>query len=356
MSSRLVAIDASLYAGTGTGDSSYWTGLIDALPEAAPDLEVLLISNHPRPELVPEGLRWIHIPSRSPRVFSLFSLPLAARRAGAQALHTQYTLSPLAHRGITTIHDVSFFVGPEWFRPKDRLLLRATVPRSALRAKKVITVSQTSKRDLVKHLPIGPSKVAVTPLAASSAFGPKPEEEISAVLSRLGVQRPYVLTVGTDWPRKNVRLAIEAVERLPESFPHRLVVTGKSGWGEKATGRRVLETGWVETEDLPALFAGAALYICPSRYEGFGIPLVESFASGTPVITSCGGALPEVAGEAAYVMKSWEPEDWAVAISDLLSDSSKLSAMRERGLARAAMFSWRDTARKTADVYREVIE
>ncbi|MCH8273814.1 MAG: glycosyltransferase family 4 protein [Armatimonadetes bacterium] len=356
MAGPLIALDATLAGGTSTGDSAYWTGLLTGLAEVAHDFRFLLLSDAapPRDVALPEDrFRWIRLPRRPARWFSLVTMPLAARRLGASVFHTQYNLSPLARNGVTTIHDVSFFIGPEWFKPRDRFLLRRFVAGSARRAVRVITVSEASKGDIVRFLGVPEEKVVVTYNAPHPRFRPVSEDERRPVLERLGVTAPYLLTVGTRWPRKNMALAVKAAALLPEDLPHRLVITGKPGWGEEGGGPRLHATGYLADEDMPALYSGASLYLCPSHYEGFGIPVVEAFACGTPVITSPGGGLREVAGDAAEVMEEMTPEAWAERIRSLLADSSNLAAMRERGLRRAQGFSWADTARRTVQVYRE---
>lgn len=353
----LVALDATLAGGTHTGDSTYWTGLISGLIEAEDTPEIVLLSDKQAPEGLkfPGSIRWVRLPRRSSRWFSLVSLPLAARRLGAKVFHTQYNLSPLAGKtGVTTIHDVSFFIGPEWFKPKDLFMLKRFVPGSARRAAKVITVSETSKRDIMKHLRVPARKVAVTYNAAPVWFKPAGPEEVSRTLTSLGVSQPYLLAIGARWPRKNLALAIRAADLLPAELPHKLLVVGKEGWGDEGGNDRTVATGYLHNEALPPVYSGADLFLFPSHYEGFGIPLLEAFACGTPVLSSAGGALPEVAGDAAEIIDEMEPRAWADAVVRLLGDSSKLADMRERGLRRAKEFSWLDTARKTIEVYREV--
>ncbi len=268
--------------------------------------------------------------------------------------HTQYTLSPLVRNGVTTIHDVSFFIGPEWFKPKDRLLMQRTVPASAKRAKKVITVSESSKLDVVKFTGVPSDKVVVTYNAAPPWFKPMTRDEAAPSLKKLGIETPYLLAIGARWPRKNLALAIRAAELLPARLPHRLLVVGKEGWGDEGGGARTVATGYMPNESLPPLYAGAELFLFPSLYEGFGIPMVEAFASGTPVLASSGGSLPEVSGGAAEIVRSFDALAWASAIEALLDDSSKIAAMRERGLIRSKDFSWKQTATRTIEVYAEV--
>jgi glycosyltransferase involved in cell wall biosynthesis len=356
---RTIAIDATLVGAPKSGDATYWTSLVEALAGVADGFTFLLISNAPKPPDVPAlppNFRWVPLKPRPSRWFSLVTLPLAARRLGASALHTQYNLSPLADNGITTIHDVSFFIGPQWFRPRDRFLLRRFVPASARRAKKVITVSATSKGEISKHLRIDESKIAVTHLAAHPRFHPFSAEESRPILEKYGVARPYILSVSTQWPRKNFALAYDAVSLLPDSIPHKLVVTGSYDWGAKPLTDHIVATGFIPNSDLPALYSQADLYLCTSHHEGFGVPNLEAMACGAPVLTSAGGALPEIAGDAAAVMADMTSHSWAHRIEALLGDSSILSDLRRRGIERAKEFTWDETARRTLAVYREVAQ
>ena len=131
-------------------------------------------------------------------------------------------------------------------------------------------------------------------------------------------------------------------------------MVGKEGWGDEGGGARTVATGYLPNESLPPIYEGVDLFLFPSFYEGFGIPMVEAFASGTPVLSSAGGSLPEVSGGAAEIVRSFDAVDWARAIEKLLGDSSKISDMRRRGLARSRDFSWADTAARTVAVYEEV--
>lgn len=358
MTSPTIALDARLIGGTSTGDSTYWTGLLHGLREIDADARFLLYSNAPRPEgiPIPPNFRWIVLPARSARWWSYVAFPLAARRAGADVLHTQYSLSPLAKNGITTVHDVSFFIGPDWFKPRDRMILTRTVPAAARRAKAIVAVSETDRGEIEQYVPESRGKIRVTYNACPPWIDGRNRDVAAAAVEReLGVQRPYLLTVGTRWPRKNMELAVAAADLLPEALPHRLVVTGKVGWGSQELGQRGQAVGYVSNAQLGDLYSAANLYLCPSRHEGFGIPLLEAFRCGCPVLSSTGGALPEVAGGAAEVIEDWTPEAWAWRIAELLQDGSKLEDLRRRGRERERAFSWAETARKTIDIYMEVL-
>lgn len=344
---KTVALDARLVGGTSTGDSSYWTGLLYGLSKLDLDLRFLLLSNAPKPAGIPESanFEWIRVPTHSSRWWSYVAFPMAARKLGAEAIHTQYSLSPLAgNRGITTIHDVSFFIGPEWFKPRDRMILSRTVPSAARRARKIIGVSHTCVKEIEQYIPAAKGKTT----AIYNGLPPWVHrvEDPQPVLDKYGIEKPFLLTVGTQWPRKNMKLAIDAAK------DHRLIVTGKSGWGDQAQANAV---GYVSNEELCALYSAASLYLAPSRHEGFGIPVVEAFACGCPVICSTGGALPEVAGDAAIVEPTWDTDHWAQTIRDALADSSKLQELRRRGFERAKQFDWVESARQTVNVYREVL-
>lgn len=359
MNPILVALDVRLAAGQATGDSTYWTGLLHGLAELESSCRFLLFSNTDRPAGIPESpaFQWLKLAGGSSRWWSLARFPLAARRAKAGAIHTQYNLSPLVgSRGITTIHDVSFLIGPEWFNSRDRLLLQRFVPASARRAKRVVTVSHTSKSDIVRFIPDVASRTVVAYNGPNPGIQPVPREIALRTAASLGLTTPFMLTVGTRWPRKNMKLAIDAVNLLPAELKHRLAITGKPGWGEENLQERAVATGYLSEEQLSALYCAADLYLAPSLHEGFGIPLLEAFECECPVVCSSGGALPEVAGDAAEVMASWEPADWARSIAELLEDSSKLAAMRARGKKRASEFSWKASAQIHEQVYREVAQ
>ncbi|MEQ1934889.1 MAG: glycosyltransferase family 1 protein, partial [Fimbriimonadaceae bacterium] len=272
MPKKIVALDARLIGKDNTGDTSYWTGLVRGLAALDSDLHFLLFSNAPKPSEVPDNPRfqWIEMQSSRSRWWSLLRFPLAARRMRAKALHVQYNLSPLVpHGGITTVHDVSFYADPDWFRPQDRLVLQRFVPPSCRRADKVITVSEFSKGEISKHISGLDGKIVVTHNACGDDVQKMSRDyAISLIEQELGHTGPFCLAVGTRWPRKNLQLAMDAMGLLPDSVPHKLLLTGKSGWGEEELNNRVVPAGYVTRPLLNALYSAADAYLAPAHYEG----------------------------------------------------------------------------------------
>lgn len=268
---------------------------------------------------------------------------------------------------VVTIHDVI----PLFFPSSQALLRRVFWPRTLKRAAQksdhVITVSEASKRDIVEYFQISPEKITVTPEAVDlTRFRPNSEP---------GSETRYILFVGTRDVRKNVPLLIRAFARIAEDIPHQLVIGGRQALKlnqdlqqaqELGLEKRVTWVDFVPDEDLPALYAGADLFVWPSAYEGWGLPPMEAMASGVPVIVSNGGALPEVVGSAGEIVsfsvrkireRMWDrpfEEELAERMLAVLEDEKKRRVMREMGLDRVKQFSWRSVAEKTLDVYKQV--
>lgn len=353
-----VAIDATLAGTQNTGDSAYWRGLIYGLATLPTSAEFLLITNGPAdlPADLPSNMLTLALPKASPRWYSLWNFPRAARHYGADVIHTQYNLSPFVRDiGVTTIHDVSFFIEPRWFKVRDRLLLKWGIPSSIRRAAAVLTVSETSKSEIIEFVPEASEKVVVTPNALDPNFVvPKLDDAQQSVAELYGLRNPYVLTIGSIWPRKNVALAAEAVKLAGDGLE--IAIVGQYHAGEMPDHPCVRALGYVPDHHLGALYRAAIATVIPSFHEGFGIPVLESWASSTPVICSAGGALPEIAGDAAMIVDSWDPAPWADAINQLRNDSSKVALLRTRGRQRLKQFSWKETAWRTLAVYFEVAQ
>jgi glycosyltransferase involved in cell wall biosynthesis len=345
----VIAIDADVLGRRRTGDETYAASLLRELASMADEERIVAITR--RPELVPDGIEAFHLPARSQSVRMAVGLPRALRRLAPALGHFNYVVPPAYRRpAVVTVHDLSFESDPELMGRRDRLMFRTFVPRSARRAERVLTVSERTRRDLVEHYGIAEEKIVVTPNGVDPIFQPNGSAPNGSA---------YVLFVGGIQPRKDPVTAIEALARMDEDL--RLVLVGdeKRGGDELRSAirrlgleRRVELAGYVEHEGLAALYRGAACLVFPSRYEGFGLPVLEAMASGTPVVATTAGAVPEIAGDAAVLVQPGDPEALAEGIREALGDRERLVAA---GLERARRFTWRETARRTLEVYRELL-
>jgi glycosyltransferase involved in cell wall biosynthesis len=331
-----VLLDADVLGRQRTGDETYVENLLRALPGAAPDLRFAAVTRHP--DRVPEGVEAIELPAGSQELRMAWKLPRLLRQVGPRVGHYQHAL-PLRSvgRSVVTVHDLSFERDPELMPRKDRFVFRATVPRSARRADRVVAVSERTHDDLVDLYGIAEEKIRVIPHGVDPAFAPGD-----------GAAEGYVLFVGAVQKRKDPRAALDAA--LDLGMP--LVVAGPEREPELAGELRELGAdlrGYVEKDELARLYRGAACLVLPSRYEGFGLPLLEALASGTPVVATPEPALVEVAGDAAVYA---DVGDLAGAILRAIDHREQL---RAAGLARAAQFTWAEAARRTVDVYRELL-
>ena len=334
----LVVLDADVLGRQRTGDETYVRNLLRELASLVSESGMRLAAVTRRPDLVPEGIEPVLLDVRLQELRMAFSLARALRRLGAGLCHTQYALpfrSPCPC--IVTVHDLSFERDAALMGRKDRFVFRRVVPRAVRTAARVLTVSERTKQDLVKLYGIAPAKIVVTPNGVDPAFAPGTGS------------RDYVLAVGAIQERKNQVAALEAASAV--GLP--LVVAGPSKddeLAEELRRRGARLEGYVETERLAQLYRGAACLVQASRFEGFGLPVLEAMASGTPVVAVHERALEEVAGDAAVFV---EQDRIADGIRQALRDRDRLVAA---GLERARAFSWRATAERTLAVYREILE
>ena len=335
----LVVVDADVLGRRRTGDETYVRNLLRTLPEPAAEagLDLAAVTRHP--ELVPDGVLPVLLAARSQELRMAWTLPRTLRRLGAALVHTQYALPYRCPcPAVVTIHDLSFEHG--LMGRRDRLVFERVVPHAARTAARVLTVSERTKRDLVEHYGIPPERVVVTPNGVDPAFHPA---------TQAAAARPYALAVGAIQERKNQRAALAAARDAGLE----LVVVGpvkdEGAAAELREGGARLE-GYVEVERLAELYRGAACLVQSSRYEGFGLPVVEAMASGTPVVTVPDPALVEVAGEAAVVVPEAE---LAAGIRRAVEERDTLAA---KGLERARAFTWEAAARATVTAYAEAVD
>ncbi len=277
-----------------------------------------------------------------------------------------FFLPDIAETGIVTVHDLSVFRFPETHPAERREEFDQRFEDSLRRAAHVITVSETARKDVIDFTGIDPARVSAVYQGVGAAFRPRMAEELLPVLSRMGlIPGGYGLCVSTIEPRKRVAELVRAWRMLPAGLRvlRPLVLAGSSGWlsdsifEEIAQGER---EGWlryiryVEEGDLPFLYAGAALFVYPSIYEGFGLPPVEAMASGVPTVVSDASCLPEVTAGAALLAKPEDVEGFSGLLQKALLDESWRAAARDQGLEVAGRYSWDRCVRETAALYAKV--
>jgi alpha-1,3-rhamnosyl/mannosyltransferase len=331
----LVVIDADVLGRRRTGDETYVAGLLGALPAVAEGLRLAALTR--RPDLVPRGIEPVELPARFQELRMAVAVPRVLRRLRPDLVHFVHALPPrLPCPAVLTIQDLSFERDRSLMGWRETTIFRLVVPRSARRANRVLAISERTKQDVVSLYGLAPDRVVVTPLAPDGDFSPG------------GAPDSYLLFVGAIERRKNPLAAAAAARDL--GMP--LVIVGPAR-DERLAGELRREgaelRGFVTKEELVGLYRGAACLLFPSRYEGFGLPVLEAMASGTPVVAAPDAAVREVAGDAARYA---EPEKLAEAVSAVLADREQWA---RAGLERAGGFSWEETARRTVEVYRKVL-
>jgi len=264
---------------------------------------------------------------------------------------------------VITVHDLSWMRYPET-HPADRVRwLERAMPRAIERAAAVLVDSEFTRQEVLSTFGLPPARVHAVHLGVASSFRPLEARDTSRSLQRMGLAHgEYVLTLGTIEPRKNLAHVLEAYAALPAPVRNRyaLVVAGERGWRAERLERQlrdlaersnVVVLGQVPAADLPSLYAGAAAFVFPSFYEGFGLPPLEAMACGVPVLVSDRASLPEVAGDAAVIIDPERPDLTAHGIEAILADPVMRAEMIARGTRRAATFTWEACAMKTLDAY-----
>lgn len=315
-----------------------------------------------------------HLVQSSSVMMELYRVLMPALRAQAlkcDADHLyhgpNFFIPPFPGRSVATFHDLSPFTWSHCHPAKRIRYLQKELRFTLDRADALITDSEFTRQELADFSAWPLEKIHAVPLACSTAFHPRTESELQAPLSRYHLQPGgYSLFVGTIEPRKNVDGLIDAYRHLPVSLRHRwpLVLVGYSGWQSEATHKKIEiaeREGWlrylgfVDGEDLPLLVAGTRLFVFPSLYEGFGLPILEALRSGVPVICSNSSSLPEVAGPGALMCEPTDIETLAWNIQRGLEDDLWRQGASEMGLAHSAGFSWERCARETIQVYQRVM-
>jgi glycosyltransferase involved in cell wall biosynthesis len=349
VSKPLIVLDADVLGRQRTGDESYVSALLRELPLLDDELRFAAVTRNP--DRVPDGVEAIELQARSQPRRMAWSLPRLLGRLRPAVTHFQHVVAPgYARPAVVTIHDLSFERDPKLMGFRDRFFFRTMVPRSVRRADRVVAVSERTKQDLIERYGVAGDAISVISNGVDEGFSPDGPARDGA---------PYLLFVGALHARKDPLGAIEALALADSDL--RLVLVGPDkGAATEARrlvarlglGSRVEFAGHVEQPALAALYRGAAALVFPSRYEGFGLPVLEAMASGTPVVATSAGAVPEVAGGAAVLVEPGDPVGLARGIERALADRDRLV---QAGLERARLYSWTETARRTLATYRELL-
>ncbi|MDP9212135.1 MAG: glycosyltransferase family 4 protein [bacterium] len=364
-----IAIDTRWLAGLHSGVAKYLVGLIGALPEADPALAYHLfgtelprrvkgVVHHPFSGYFQWGMEnyWHFLRWPSPRTLGpdpdLWHFP-------------NYSTMPTRRPYVTTVYDLAFERYPEYTEAETLKRLRKYLPATIAGAERVLAISEATKQAVIKQYGTPEDKIVVTHLAADKRFSRRlSAADRGKVLRRYKLQDPYFLAVGNLEPRKNLAALFKAYAAQKGRLDLRLAIVGGQGWyfdetkrliGELGITDRVTFLGYVPDPDLPALYQGAEAFVFPSHYEGFGIPILEAMASGTPVVTSNTSSMPEVYGDAALAV---DPENTAALSKALVRITDEPTLRKElvaAGRKRVKRFSWQRTAKETAAVYRDVL-
>ena len=362
------SVDAHVIGRHLTGNEVYIRNLLDGFAALDSASEFVVYVSLPEASaLVPSRFQFRAV-ARNPFVRLGYDLTHQLRRDRPALVHVQYT-APLGCPVpvVVSVHDVSFIEHPEYFTAARRAQLLLSVRRTVERAAAVITPSEFSRRAIASAYKLDSGRLIVVPNAVSAEFRPLPREAAAGWLrGRFGIPGPYVLTVGDLHPRKNQLGLISAFEQLLRDcpqLPHRLVLAGQDTWfaprvrraaQRSACSRRIHFTGWVSDQELRQLYAGCDVFVFPSFYEGFGLPILEAMACGRAVACSNTSAMPEVADAAAILFDPRSTPQITRAMKDLLLDVDLRARMERLGQQRATLFTWRHSAQRTLDVYYEI--
>jgi len=380
---KRIGIDVTAAVTQGGGIGRYTRELVRALVQSKSfgDYEFVLFSarpdrNLPIPDPLPKGdnITYRRAPVSQVWLYRLWHklripIPIQAATGNLDLFHSPDFVLP-AVRGpipkLLTVHDLSFIHYPETFTPALVRYLNQVVPRSIEQAHQILADSQATRQDLIDYWQVPDDKVTVLYSGVSNNFKPITDKgRLTEIRKRYDLgDEPYLLGVGTLQPRKNYSLLIHAFKKVAQHYPHNLFIAGGRGWlyDEMMTqvnrldlNDRVRFLGFVADDDLPALYSQAALFVFPSLYEGFGLPLLEAMACGVPVITSDASSLPEVVGDAAITLPPENSEAWSETILSLLADSTQRTALVADGFLQVRNFTWKRAADQLMSIYEKML-
>ena len=373
-----VLIDCTQVSLTKVGVGAYAVNLVRELVAFRPDeLELLLIVQDDDPDFFirEPGVTVIKVPARLfrklPMRFLLEQLYIpwlvVQRRIHVvHSLHYAFPLAPMAAAKVVTVHDLTSFKFPNMHVASKGRYYRFFLRASRRRANHLAFVSQSTLGDYLAMFPRDIATCHVTRLGKGPEFHRDLDPlRLDSVMQKYELRRPFILFIGMLEPRKNVARLVDAFARVAADFPaYSLVIAGKKGWmyesifesvRKSGLHERVVFTGFVSEQDKPYIIRGADIFVYPSIYEGFGLPVLEAMASGTPCITSNTSSMPEVAGDAALLIDPNETDSLVAALKSMLADSELRADLAAKGIEQARKFNWKQTAVDTYEVYQKAI-
>ncbi len=362
-----IAIDARAISNNKTGIGNYIKNLCEKLPLIDKNNVYIYYQ-----EKLRHSLKNIPVVSIISRIlyfwYDNFVFPFQLALQKIDLYHNPAFILPLINFGykkIITINDLGFYTfGADFSKGWHARHMKMMLPLSIKQADKIIAISQATKNQIINLFQVPPDKIVVTHLGVSEKYRKiQNEAGIKKILQNYNIKSPYILFVGTMDPRKNLVRLIKAFQNVKKQKKElKLVVVGNKGelfseeLDKMVTSGDIILTGYVGEEELVYLYNGASIFTFPSLYEGFGLPILEAMACGTPVITSNVYSMPEAAGDAAVLVDPESIEEIATAIMKLLDDQILRKKLIDQGLARVTQFTWEKTARETLAVYQEVMD
>ncbi len=353
------------------GVSRYAEALVRELPATDPEIDLVVFTGPDRPPAerrFPDDVAWRHARVRTgqPVVRIAWEQTVGltiGKRWGLDVIHAPVNVAPLITGvpRVVTVHDLAFHLFPEQYPGRKQRYLRAMTRLSVRRAARVIAVSEATRQDIIRLYGADPARVVTVPNGVGDEMRPLAEDDVARFRAEQGLDAPVLLFLGTLQPRKNLETLLRAYARTARETGWQLVVAGAAGWRhepvfalarELGIAEAVRFVGFVPPEDLPLWYNAADAFVYPSLYEGFGLPLLEAMACGTPVVASETPALREVVGNAGLIVGPRDVPALSQALLQLARAPELRNELATRGLRRAAEFSWRRTAAETAAVYR----
>lgn len=370
-----IGFDASALPPRLTGAGNYIVELLRALHRLDLPLDLCVFCTATGRDQIglPEkiGFQYVTVPALHPALRLLWEqvrLPRLAKQHRLDLLHSPHYTRPLRLpcRSVVTLHDMTLFLFPELHTLPKRFFFRWMIRFSARSANALLTISESTRQDAMRILGIAPQRIHTTLLAALPEHQPVSDpDRLQATRQKYSLPEQFILYVGVLEPRKNLPVLFQAFAHLRSRFPgYRLIIAGKPGWMVEQIksqlealqlGDSVQFTGYVQAEDLPVVYNLARVSVYPSLYEGFGLPVLESLACGTPVITTNVSSMPEAAGDAGLLVPPGDVPALEAALDRLLSDPAERERRSRLGLEHARSFTWERTAQETYQVYRQVL-